>query len=97
MAAGLPVVATRSGGLTEIVPEEGLTDRAGLADRLRALWQDAAAGDRALARVRERCAPPPSPRELRAVYDGVSSSGSTVTSVTNCAAARPKAPWTIRS
>src|SRR3712207_7698523 len=38
MAAGLPVVATRSGGLAEIVPEEGLApvgDVAALAARVR--------------------------------------------------------------
>ena len=48
MAAGLPVVAARSGGLAEIVPEEGLYppgDVAALAERLTALWGDAAAGE----------------------------------------------------
>ncbi|MEJ7891542.1 MAG: glycosyltransferase family 4 protein [Solirubrobacteraceae bacterium] len=68
MAAGLPVVATRSGGLAELVPEEGLTDVAGLAARLTALWRDAAAGDRALARVRDRCAPPAVAARLREAY-----------------------------
>jgi glycosyltransferase involved in cell wall biosynthesis len=68
MAAGLPVVATRAGGLTEAVPEEGLTDRSGLAERLRALWRDAAAGERALARARELCAPPAVAARLREVY-----------------------------
>ena len=60
MAAGVPVVAARSGGLAELVPEEGLYppgDVAALAARLRRLWGDAAAGERALAVVRERCAP----------------------------------------
>ena len=60
MAAGLPVVASRSGGLAELVPEEGLFppgDVDALAARTRRLWGDAAAGERALAVVRERTAP----------------------------------------
>ena len=60
MAAGVPVVAARSGGLAELVPEEGLHtpgDPLALAARLRRLWGDAAAGERGLAIVRERCAP----------------------------------------
>jgi glycosyltransferase involved in cell wall biosynthesis len=72
MAAGLPVVATRSGGLAEVVPAEGLApvgDVAALADRLRALAGDAAAGDRALAAVRGRCAPAQVAAQLRAIYD----------------------------
>jgi len=72
MAAGLPVVATRSGGLTELVPEEGLApvgDVPALAARLTALWRDADAGERALARVRARCAPAVVAQQLRAVYD----------------------------
>jgi glycosyltransferase involved in cell wall biosynthesis len=69
MAAGLPTVATRSGGLTEIVPEEGLaTGVDELAERLRALFGDAAAGERALAGVRERCAPPVVAARLRELY-----------------------------
>ena len=47
MAAGLPTVAARSGGLVEAVPEEGLYptgDVAALAARLAALYRDAAAG-----------------------------------------------------
>ena len=72
MAAGLPLVATRSGGLTEIVPEEGLApigDVDALAARLEALFGDAVAGERALARVRERCSPERVAEQLRAVYD----------------------------
>ena len=71
MAAGLPVVATSSGGLAELVPEEGLYppgDAAALTGRLRRLWGDEAAGNRALAIVRERCAPEPVARALAAVY-----------------------------
>ena len=72
MAAGLPVVATRSGGLAETVPEEGLApvgDVPALAGRLRALFGDGKAGERALAAVRERCAPAAVAAQLRAVYD----------------------------
>ena len=57
---GLPVVASRSGGLAELVPAEGLfppADVDALAARARRLWGDAAAGERALAVVRERTAP----------------------------------------
>jgi glycosyltransferase involved in cell wall biosynthesis len=71
MAAGVPVVAARSGGLAELVPEEGLYppgDVPALAARLRRLWGDAAAGERALAVVRERCAPEVVARALSAVY-----------------------------
>ena len=71
MAAGLPVVATRSGGLAETVPEEGLApigDVEGLAARLRAIAGDAAAGERALARVRELCAPERVAARYRAIY-----------------------------
>jgi glycosyltransferase involved in cell wall biosynthesis len=60
MAAGLPVVAARAGGLTELVPESGLYgagDVAGLTECAQALWRDAAAGNAALAVARERVAP----------------------------------------
>jgi glycosyltransferase involved in cell wall biosynthesis len=73
MAAGLPVVAARAGGLAEVVPEAGLHppgDVPALAGRLRALWGDERAGDAALAAVRERTSPPVVARALRAVYDG---------------------------
>ena len=55
MAAGLPVVAARAGGLAELVPEEGLYppgDVDALAARVQSLWGDAAAGERALAAAR---------------------------------------------
>jgi glycosyltransferase involved in cell wall biosynthesis len=71
MAAGLPVVASRAGGLAEVVPEEGLHapgDSAALAERMQALWGDAAAGGRALAVARERTAPEVVAAALRAVY-----------------------------
>jgi glycosyltransferase involved in cell wall biosynthesis len=73
MAAGLPVAAARAGGLAEAVPEEGLYppgDVAALAGRLRALWRDAAAGERALAAARARTAPEVVAAGLRAVYAG---------------------------
>jgi glycosyltransferase involved in cell wall biosynthesis len=60
MAAGLPTVAARAGGLAETVPDEGLYppgDVPALAERLKALWGDEAAGERALAAARARCAP----------------------------------------
>ncbi len=73
MAAGLPVVAARAGGLAEAVPEEGLYppgDVDALAQRLRALWRDAAAGERALAAARARSAPEVVAAALRDVYNG---------------------------
>jgi glycosyltransferase involved in cell wall biosynthesis len=76
MAAGLPTVAARSGGLAEIVPAEGHYepgDVPALAERVGALWGDAAAGARALAVARERTAPPVVAAALRAVYDGAGS------------------------
>ena len=71
MAAGLPVAAARAGGLAELVPGEGLYPRGdvdALTARLRVLWGDAAAGERALAAVRERTAPAVVANALRAVY-----------------------------
>jgi glycosyltransferase involved in cell wall biosynthesis len=78
MAAGLPVVAARAGGLAEVVPAEGLHppgDVAALADRVRSLWRSAEAGDRALAAARALTAPPVVAGALRAVYDGRTSAG----------------------
>jgi glycosyltransferase involved in cell wall biosynthesis len=73
MAAGLPVVASRAGGLGEIVPRQALHapgDVQAMADRIRALWRSREAGDEALARARERTAPAVVAAALRAVYDG---------------------------
>jgi glycosyltransferase involved in cell wall biosynthesis len=73
MAAGLPVVASRAGGLAELVPEPGLHppgDVPAMAERIRALWRDAAAGDAALAVARERTSPGVIAAALREVYDG---------------------------
>jgi glycosyltransferase involved in cell wall biosynthesis len=72
MAAALPVVAARSGGLAEVVPEEGLYppgDVAALTDRLTALWANAAAGNRARDRIAARAAPPVVARALRDLYE----------------------------
>ena len=72
MAAGLPVVASRAGGLAEIVPEPCLHppgDVTAMADRIRALWRDTSAGESALAVARERTAPAVVAAALRAVYD----------------------------
>ena len=71
MAAGLPVVAADAGGLTETVPSEGrypAGDVDALAERARVLYGDAAAGERALALARERCAPAVVAAQLRDVY-----------------------------
>jgi glycosyltransferase involved in cell wall biosynthesis len=73
MAAGLPVVAARTGGLAELVPGEGLYepgDVAALGERVGALWGDAAAGERGLAVVRRRAAPPVVAAALAEVYAG---------------------------
>ena len=73
MAAGLPVVAARAGGLAEVVPERGPVPAAATSPRwpraCAALWGDAAAGERALAVARARTAPAVVAAALRAVYD----------------------------
>jgi glycosyltransferase involved in cell wall biosynthesis len=71
MAAGLPVAAARTGGLTEAVPKDGLYppgDIDALAERVRTLYGDADAGERALALARERYAPSVVAARLRDVY-----------------------------
>lgn len=72
MAAGLPVVAARAGGLAEAVPGEGLYepgDTTALAGRVEALWGDQEAGERALAKVRATSATETVAAALRRVYD----------------------------
>jgi glycosyltransferase involved in cell wall biosynthesis len=72
MAGGVPVAATRMGALPELVGDEAALaapgDAEGLAAAIRARYADAAAGERGLARVRERCAPEVVARALAAVY-----------------------------
>jgi glycosyltransferase involved in cell wall biosynthesis len=73
MAAGLPTVAFAAGGLGDFVPEDCLAapgDEAALAERVAARFRDAAAGERALAVARARCAPEVVAAALREVYDG---------------------------
>lgn len=73
MAAGLPTVAFATGGLIGFVPEDGLAppgDEAALAELVAARFRDAAAGERALAAARARCAPEVVAAALREVYGG---------------------------
>ena len=75
MAAGLPTVAAASGGLTEAVPDEGLYpagDKHALAERLRGMFANEPAGERALAVARARSAPDVIADQLRAVYGATS-------------------------
>jgi glycosyltransferase involved in cell wall biosynthesis len=72
-AAGLPVAAADAGGLREAVPADGLYppgDAAALAERISALWGDAALGERTLAAARARTSPAAVGAALRAIYDG---------------------------
>jgi glycosyltransferase involved in cell wall biosynthesis len=78
MAAGVPVVAARSGSLPEVVGAERCVDRRdprALAGAMRALWDDperrAAEGEAALARARERFGEDRYLRDLRGIYDAV--------------------------
>ena len=69
MAAGVPVLASRIGALPELVEHVVAPgDPAGLAAAAGALYGDAAAGERGLAAVRERCAPGAVAEALRAAY-----------------------------
>jgi glycosyltransferase involved in cell wall biosynthesis len=73
MAAGLPVVAARVGGLAEVVPAEGLYapgDVFAMADRVTALWRSSEVGERCLAAARALTAPGVVAAALRDVYDG---------------------------
>jgi glycosyltransferase involved in cell wall biosynthesis len=71
-AAGLPVAAADAGGLRESVPPDGLYppgDVAALAERIRALWGDAALGERTLTLARTRTSPAAVAAALRPIYD----------------------------
>ena len=73
MAAGLPVLASRTGALPELLPHDRLVapgDPAALATALTAGDDPAAAAAAGLATVRERCAPTAVAERLRAIYDG---------------------------
>ncbi|HEX5926550.1 MAG TPA: glycosyltransferase [Baekduia sp.] len=74
LAAGLPVVATRSGALAELEGDVTLVaagDVAALAAAARAIVEDPAAGARALAAARRRAAPEVVAPRLAALYDAV--------------------------
>jgi glycosyltransferase involved in cell wall biosynthesis len=78
MAAGLPLAAADAGGLRDLVPADQrypAGDAEALAERLRALWQDASAGERALATAREQLAPQAVARRLELVYGATSRRG----------------------
>jgi glycosyltransferase involved in cell wall biosynthesis len=73
MAAGLPVVAARAGGLADVVPAAGLHppgDVPALTARITARWGDEAAGEAALAAARALTAPAVVAAALRELYDG---------------------------
>jgi len=76
MAAGLPLIASRIGALEELVGDAGELVAPGDADDLAAALarpeDRAAAAERALARVRERCAPERVAAQLAAAYAAVS-------------------------
>jgi glycosyltransferase involved in cell wall biosynthesis len=77
MAAGLPVAASRVGALPELVGEEGLAapgDAGALAAAIVRLRADPWAGERALERVRARCAPDVVAGRLAEVYEAVTAS-----------------------
>lgn len=78
MGAGVPVIATRGGALTELVGEQRCVPRddpAAMADRLRELWLDPglrrAEGDELISRVRERYGRERFTRELLDLYSRV--------------------------
>jgi glycosyltransferase involved in cell wall biosynthesis len=72
MAAGLPVVASRVGALTELVEPGGLVapgDPAALAESLGRRWNDGDAAERGRRRVQELCAAPAVAEGLAEVYE----------------------------
>jgi glycosyltransferase involved in cell wall biosynthesis len=84
MAAGVPVLATRMGGLPELLGPAGcvaLNDPDALAERLGELWGDpgrrSAEGDALLARARERHSEERYTRNLLDLYERVSSATTT--------------------
>jgi glycosyltransferase involved in cell wall biosynthesis len=71
MAAGVPVVASRVGALPELVPEQWLVapgDPRAMADAIETVRGDCGAGERAIARARQVCAPEVVAPALAAVY-----------------------------
>ncbi|HEV3069900.1 MAG TPA: glycosyltransferase family 4 protein [Solirubrobacteraceae bacterium] len=71
MAAGIPVVASAVGGLTELLGGQGAAppgDVAQFAHAVARLWADAEAGQRGLERVRGLCAPAVVAEGLEQVY-----------------------------
>jgi glycosyltransferase involved in cell wall biosynthesis len=73
MAAGVPTLASRAGGLAEFVPEPELVkprDVDAWSEAVSTRFGDAGAGERALAAARERTAPEIVAAQLQAVYDG---------------------------
>jgi glycosyltransferase involved in cell wall biosynthesis len=77
MADGVPVVASRMGALPELVESEGLVpagDAVALAAAIDRRFGDAAAGERGIARARERAGPDTAAAALQAAYDAASAS-----------------------
>jgi glycosyltransferase involved in cell wall biosynthesis len=79
MAAGVPVLATRSGGVPELIGEQRclpMGDSSALAERLRVVWSDPAGrredGEALLVRARERHSEARYLRELLRIYGRVS-------------------------
>jgi glycosyltransferase involved in cell wall biosynthesis len=71
MAAGVPVVASRVGGLAELVDEQGLVpaeDAGVLAQAIERRFGDAEVGAEGIERVRSLCAPEAVARQLANVY-----------------------------